>query len=163
MSVPEVIAFLFKIINFSVLIGLVIYIFQRKVRGQIKTKIREKEVFWQNLQTNKQALIDQQHKLQMERAAQKDYGMELLKKIETWDAASKAHQQNLIEQMKHNAHKVYERSAKFYEKKQERQLIKKAVPIAFDQARETLIAQFAKEENIQKYMNNIFTFMKKST
>ncbi len=163
MSATEIIAFLFKLINFGALAGLFIYLFQRKVKDRIKTKIKEKEVFWQNLQTNKQALIDQQHKLRIEIACQKDYGNALLQKIVLWHKASSLQEQAFIEEAKINAQKVYERTRTFHEKKEERELLQQIVPLAIDEARKTLEDRFAQEKNAEKYMANIFRYLKKSS
>lgn len=162
MIASDLIVVAFKVINFAALIGLCLYFFQRKLKKKIKTKIEEKEVFWQNLQTNKKVLIDQQHKLSIEITWQQQYAQELLKKIGIWRSTSLEFEQALQNAMLVNAQQAYERTLAIKEHKQLLATLDQIVPKAMDDVHKELVHYFSELKNADRYVENVVVFMKKS-
>ena len=108
MEFDQGVALIFRVINFALILGLIIYVFRRKFLGQIRSKIQEKEIFWKNLQNNKDALIKQQKDLNDDIDWQNRYAQELLLKIDHWRSVvdkyhefEKKKEKEIVEKIKH--------------------------------------------------------------
>ncbi len=161
MPTSEIIAFIFKLINFGALVGGFTYLFQRKLKEPLVTKIKEKKLFWKNLEINKQALIDRQHKLDLEISWQDEYGKTLLKKIAQWDNASAQEEAALVKKMEKNAQDVYEGSVRAQKSQKMQKALDALVPIVFGQARTTLKKKYLPQDSGQEYIAKILGSMHK--
>jgi hypothetical protein len=161
MIAHDVIAFIFKVINFGALFGLGAYFFCKKFKKQIKAKIEEKEVFWHNLKTNKINLINQQNVLTTEISIQQQYAQELLKKIAQWKSVSLKNQELLSKDFQENADRAYKRALKVQDFRKQRELFEHVAPRVLKSSHEELDHYYGQDYHSEKYLGHIINFMEK--
>ena len=159
----QIVAMAFKLINFGIIISVSIYYFKTRLLRKIKDRIKEKEVFKENLHANKHQLIGQQHKLDEEIVWQREYAGQLFEKINRWNAQVKTSQDQQARKL--------ETYIQDTEKKREQQahhqamfhMIQRVVPIAFDNVTKKLKATFEPDgPQAAQYIDGIIKNIKKS-
>jgi F0F1-type ATP synthase membrane subunit b/b' len=162
MEFGEIVSFIFRVLNFAALAALVIYIFRSRFLAQMKSKIREKEVFWQNLKNNKTTLVKQQKELDEEIAWQDSYAQELLAKINKWH--EQVHILYDLEKKKHSVYSLQiEQRALTQEKYYQLQiLVSHVAACAFQRAQEDLSIMFSDETKASAYLDKLIMSLQKS-
>ncbi|MGE0207155.1 MAG: hypothetical protein AB7R69_04900 [Candidatus Babeliales bacterium] len=157
------IRFIFNALNTGAFFGLIYFVFIKKVKPGIKTKIQEEEIFWQNLHINKQALLDQQHKLDLEIDMQKLYGTGLLKKIEQWHHTVDEQQEQFNAQAQECAQKMYHHSLKIQEHRMQEEMMRVVIPQACAKTRKAMHTKFEDSKAVEHYFDKIFSCINKSS
>lgn len=74
----------FKLINFAIVVGFVVYYIKTKMLDNVRDQIRQKELFEQNLATNSEHLLQQIEQADKDFISEKQYANQLLEKIAAW-------------------------------------------------------------------------------
>lgn len=162
MELSDIVSFVFRVLNFAAILGLIVYVFRTRFLDQMRSKIREKEVFWKNLENNKTMLIKQQEELDDEINWQDIYGQELLAKIDQWHK----HMDN-IQEIEMKKRKEYCKEAEDRRTTQEKyvqlQEVAKRVSVsAFERIGDELEKRFSNKKKADAYLDKIVTGLQKS-
>ena len=155
----EIIAFIFKILNFFVLIGLGVYFFKKYALQKITIGIARKESFTRGLFNRQQELEQQQYELDQTIAKEKHLCSVLKEKIDLWkDQVERKFKKEQGEQEKYTQ-LVYTRLKKRVEMVVTGQVKEKALQIAIDRAHVELKQQFAQEKNSCQFLEWTISWM----
>lgn len=154
-----IIAYIFRILNFAVLIGVIVYLFKRYALDMIYEQMNEKEAHMQGLDEQKRMLIWRIHELNRSIESQELRGKKLVEKVDQWHA----HYQKIIAQHEQEHKKNAERIGVHRQLRAEhivQELMEREIfPEVLKEVRQTVIEKFshASENNhfIEKLVEQI--------
>jgi hypothetical protein len=152
---------LFKVINFIALIAALYYIFKTKMLARLLEQMKEKEIFWFNLDTNKNALMQQQEKLSLDIDQQTEYAQHVLGKVTQWhrQATARSEQEKQIAGNIRNSAILSQQDQQAWYSLQKN--IAAIAPRVLSDLQDTLTTHYAKNDS-QIYIDRILQEMKKS-
>jgi len=155
----EIIAFIFKILNFFVLIGLGVYFFKKYALQKITIGIARKASFIRGLFDRQQELEQQQYELDQTIAKEEHLCLVLKKKINLWrNQVEKKlkEKQEEQEKCKQILYKCLKKRIKIVVIGQAKE---KALRIAVDRTRAELEQQFAQEKKSCQFLEWTISWM----
>ncbi len=155
----EIIAFIFKILNFFVLIGLGVYFFKKYALKKITIGIARKESFIRGLFDRQQKLEQQQHELDETIAKEKHLCLVLKEKIDLWKNQVEKKLKKEQEEQEKYTKIVYTRLKKRMEMVVTGQVKEQALQTAIGRARVELKQQFAQEKNSCQFLEWTISWM----
>jgi len=155
----EIIAFIFKILNFFVLIGLGVYFFKKYALQKITIGIARKESFICGLFNRQQELEQQQYELDQTIAKEKQLCFVLKEKIDLWKHQVEKKLKKEQEDREKYAQTVRVRLEKRMKTVVTGQVKEKALQLAVSRARVELKQQFAQEKNSGQFLGWTISWM----
>lgn len=147
-------AILFRLLNFSVLIGFFYYMYNRYIKQDAQETMQEQETVTKGLQELNYMLEGQLLELEDKMRAQYDYGNQLKEKVQEWRHAidrvahkEKEHSALLRERI---VHRLQERQAQVIQVRNARYI----VPQALAQARSQLEKKFTSPEKQAQFLKD---------
>ena len=162
MELSDIVSFVFRVLNFAAILGLIVYFFRTRFLDQMRSKIREKEVFWKNLKNNKTMLVKRQEALDDEINWQDTYGQKLLDKIDQWHKHMDMRHEVEIKKREEYS-KNAERRRSTQEKYAQLQTVATSVATsAFERVGDELEKVFSNKKKADAYLGKIVTSLQKS-
>ena len=158
-SIEEIIVFVFRIINFFVIVGLIIYVFKRYLLKIILAQIEEKKALIHGLISTDRMLIRQRNAMSRKIAEDQEDQSCLKEKLMRWRAA--------IDENKAQLYDIREKRRAFFEelitkqagKNQEAVLARKLLPSIVDETRALLVKEYADQKEQEEFMGRLIKFM----
>jgi len=159
----EAVSILFRLINFFILSGLIVYVFRNYLLTPIKEKLADKWAFFRNLEDQHKNLVDQKNILDIEIKDQ-DKLFELLKdKIAIWKQACQRDKEARESQMarikKNHINRVTIQNENLYQQT----LLDKVAPSVIKGTYVQLEKTFEDKKKSQKFLGDIIEYMEKSS
>ncbi|MEX0940130.1 MAG: hypothetical protein WDZ41_02125 [Candidatus Babeliales bacterium] len=155
----NIIAIIFRLINFSIIVAGSVYLFQKYILSSIKERIKEKEIFWQNLRINKESLIDQKDRIITQIASQETYAQYLLNNIVKWQKYIQQKELQKIEQQKnisiHIAQRIDQQEQNYSLELLKQELLPDVFDKAYDELKKKYQSPIEAQEYIDKVLNQI--------
>ncbi len=148
----QIIAFIFKIVNFVVFIGLGVYFFKKYALRKIITGIAQKESFIRGLFDRQQELEQQQYALGQTIVKEEALCLTLKKKINLWNHHVEKELKEQKQEEEEQTQIMYIRLKKRMEMVVTSQIKEKAFQRAINRARFALKQQFAQEKNADQFL-----------
>ncbi|HEB41903.1 MAG TPA: hypothetical protein ENI08_02710 [Candidatus Dependentiae bacterium] len=155
----QIVAFIFKIVNFLVFIGLGVYFFKKYALRKIITGIARKESFIRGLFDRQQELEQQQYALDQTIAKEEALCLALKKKVNLWKHHVGNELKKQEKEQEEQTQNVYMRLKKRMEMIVTSQIKKKAFQRAIDRSRFVLKQQFAQEKNADQFLTWTISWM----
>jgi len=150
-----IIAFVFRILNFAALVGVIIYLFKRYALDMICEQMSEKEAHMQGLVEQKRMLIWRVHELNRSIELQEARGKELVEKVDQWQAQYQKAITQHEQETKENAERVgvlrQIRSKRISQELMERELL----PDIFKEVRQTLTEKFSQASENSHFVEEL--------
>jgi len=158
-----IVAFIFKIINFFVFIGLGVYLFRKYVRQKIITSIAQKESFIRGLFDRQQELEQQQYALDQAVSKEEQLCLQLKKKVDLWKHLAEKGFKKKQQQKKEQVAFIYTRLKERTEMALIARIEKKAFQRAIEQSRAILKKQFSQNKNADQFLSRTISWISKNT
>ena len=157
----SIVAILFRLFNFGVLIGVFGYLFKKYVLVGIRTRMAEKKRYLQSLNERKDELA-QEHQMIVQRMGQEhELGQQLKKKVDNW-AQEVAKKHEVREQEKHSyAQSLQERMKVRVQHLTAEHINKRVVSTVLERTQVRLAHDFTDEHRARTFLASIITHMKK--
>lgn len=162
MGDPRIIAIVFRLINFGIVIGIFAYVFKAKLLDLIKSQINEEHKHADSLEKRAHQL--KAEKQQVEDGIKQDAVScaQLKDKVDAWRAAAQAELVALDEQKKHRIGQLQERAQAQAQQIEQHRAQKTIAPQALVHAKKQLIADFASHKDTDAYMQRIIADWERS-
>ena len=158
----EAVSILFRLINFFILSGLIVYVFRNYLLTPIKEKLADKWAFFRNLEDQHENLVDQKDILDIEMKDQ-DKLFELLKdKISLWKQACQRDEETRENQMARIKKNHIDRVTIQNENLYQQTLLDKVAPSAIKGTYDQLEKKFEDKQKSQKFLGDIIEYMEKN-
>ncbi|HZW61697.1 MAG TPA: hypothetical protein VFF04_05730 [Candidatus Babeliales bacterium] len=157
------ISIIFKLLNFAVLIGLFVYLFKNYFLDSIKEQMNAKEQFLADLKHQKEALKEQQKKLEQQIEAQDIVCADFGNKIERWQAA--VHEEEIKKQkMREQLHAKLTKKIEYQAHQLSVEKIEKIIePQALEHAKATLEKEFTAAPAGQRFIEQLINYMERGS
>lgn len=154
-DINSLVAILFRIINFSVFVGIAIYFFKKKVVTSAKEKINEKEVYLKSLQEQDRMLDNQYYQLADQLRKQNEQCHVLLQKIKSWKAADQDVREKKIQQQQYDQARMQSRAELIQKMINQKKIERYALQKAVDNAKQELQKKFSKQAVGEAFVHDI--------
>ncbi len=155
----QIIAFIFKIVNFFVFIGLGVYFFKKYALRKIITGIAREESFARGLFNRQQELEQQQYALDQTIVKEEAFCLALKKKINLWNHQVGKELKKQQQKQEEQTQIVYTRLKKRMEMVVTSQIKKKVFQRSIDRSRFELKQQFAQKKNAHQFLTWTISWM----
>jgi hypothetical protein len=161
-SIHEVSAIFFRLVNFAALLVLGGYIFYKYMLNGIKQKIAQQHALRENKIRQKELAHEENEKIKQSILLQAQVGQALLEKVAQWSAHVEQ-ERRTDKQNREEQRVAQEKRHELRREQLELNALKKIVmPDAIKQARQELVTQFADKNNGEQFMNSLIAAMDKS-
>jgi type II secretory pathway component HofQ len=157
--VNEIIAFIFKIINFFVFIALGIYLFKKYAYQKIVIGIAKKKSLMEGLFNRQRELEQQQYLLDQTVVKEEQFCQQLKKKIDLWKCSVVKEEKEKQQEQENQAQILYNNLKKKMNSIVTKQVERKAHQKAITNAQAVLIQQFSQEKNAQHFLTWTISWM----
>jgi len=157
----EVVADVFKLLNFGILCALFYFFFKKKQIPETREKIAQKQAELQSKANQNKALLYQQEELDREIKQQELLARKLYGQIKVWSSSFEHKQQELLREQEDLTGKAKQRAQQQAEYKLNRSVSDIVFSKALENAKEKLTAQFVSEAEGKKFISSIVDFMRK--
>lgn len=154
-DINSLVAILFRIINFSVFVGIAIYFFKKKVLTSAQEKINEQEVYLKSLQEQDRMLDNQYFQLNEQLRIQNQQCDHLLQKIKVWQSADEAQRAQKIHQSNLNRARMQDRTEQIQAMINQRRFERHALLKALDQTKIELQKKFSDQATGELFLHDI--------
>ncbi len=155
----EAISIIFRLVNFFILSGLIVYVFRKYLLTPIKEKLAEKWAFFRDLKNQHKNLVDQKGILDIEIKDQDKLFAILKQKINIWDKTCKQkhneREQELAKIKELHAKKLTIQNENVHQQK----LLKEVFPRVIQGTYSQLEKKFEDKKESQKFLGNIIDYM----
>lgn len=162
MSSSTIIAFLFRIINFCLLIGLGFYFFRKNILQKIKQTIAQKTNYGRSLHQKKLDLVEYQQQLAREIEQQYHQGRALEAKILQWSQVTAERRREQQKDQEVLSAAARERATLITRERTHKKIEERVVPEAFKNVESVLHDTFDTEKQGQLFINTALDHLKKS-
>jgi ABC-type nickel/cobalt efflux system permease component RcnA len=139
----ELIAILFRFINFFVIVGIGIVIFKKYFLEELQEGKRQEEAHTQDLEQEQRTLESKVYILDAQRVQQRVYGDTLKEKVATWQKAMEQEHAHHLQEKEERSHECEVVLQKQYEQLKADALKQQVLPRALAQVRTELAASYA--------------------
>lgn len=152
----------FKILNFSVVIGLFVYLIRRYGILQIMTLMRTERQERQDLKSQLRILQDDCDQIDTDMKVQEQSYRLMKDKFQIWQQQVMAQDDKEAQEFEVRQKMIQQNYLKKLQSLQKRMLIKKELPGLIQEASEELKISFAHRDQQKKYTSQIITLLEKS-
>lgn len=157
-----VISIIFRIINFSLIIALFVYLFRTYVVTMIKEAIQRDDALEQERHRKKKSLEHEVKLLDKQMQEQAHLCDHLMKKVKQWDEIFKENEHSKAKEQKTIQEEIQKKMNVQVEQIEKRRVYKQVVPQALDKARNELEAKYKEKENGEHFLNYLMRFMEQN-
>lgn len=157
------IAFIFKLINFGIVIGLVVYVYRRYAAPSLAQSMFEQHKKTQSLEHTIDDLQDEQRQIEQDIADDKALGMRLQRTVRQWHehvAQVRMHKQHEQQKIVQRITDKRQQQAAIYHKKVQYQYV---FPRAYGLAKQELTERYVQPASHEAYMRAILDTMERSS
>lgn len=154
-TMTEATAIFFRLLNFALLIGVLIYIYKKYIHASLQQAVRQKQIHKEGLQHKENTLQEEWHQLAVHQQAADAYIAQLKERIAVWQQYIQEQQQRREREHQQQCLKQKERIAVQHSYIQSEQLKRLVVPEAVEQATKELQKQFASPEAQRQFIASI--------
>lgn len=151
----NIVAIVFRILNFIVLIGVGIFLFRRYVLPGLKADYNKDKAFKKSLAEQKRLLEERSYELDMRYAQQTIKGDYLKERVIQWQESIAHKKQMRAQEKEQRLYQLTQIYKKQYEHIEKDAIKKQVVPQAFDRACSLLVHEYAQTSAGQQALSSL--------